>query len=70
VLTVRDYRVSLIAEVVARDLITGKATTNIVTGYTLVRFDSDLTSAERQALPLLAEDLAKKVTAWLVEGTW
>ena len=41
-----------------------------VTGYTLVRVGSDLTSAERQALPLLAGDLAKRVTSLLVDGTW
>jgi len=70
VLTVRDYRVTLTARVTARDLNTGKVTTNLVSGYTLVRFNSDLMSAERQAWPLLAEDLAKNVTAWLVDGTW
>jgi hypothetical protein len=70
VLTVRDYRVTLTAQVIARDVTSGKATTNLVTGYTLVRFNSDLTSAERQAWPLLAEDLAKNVTAWLVDGSW
>jgi hypothetical protein len=29
-----------------------------------------VTSAERQALPLLADDLAKQVTALLVDGGW
>jgi hypothetical protein len=31
---------------------------------------SDLTSAERQALGPLADELARKVTALLVDGTW
>jgi hypothetical protein len=41
-----------------------------VSGRTTVRVGSDLASAERQAIPLLAEDLAKNITALLVEGAW
>ena len=71
VLTARDYRVGLTAQVTARDHSTGKVLLDRpVTGYTLVRVGSDLTSAERQALPLLAEDLAKNVTELLVDGSW
>ena len=71
VLTVLDYRVSVTARVTARDLSTGKVIFDrLLTGSTLVRVGSDLTSAERQALPLLADDLAKRVTALLVDGTW
>jgi hypothetical protein len=29
-----------------------------------------MTNAERQATPLLAQDLARNVTALLVDGTW
>ncbi len=70
VLTVRDFRVTATAQVILRDVSTGKVSTHLLTGYTLVRVGSDLTSAERQALPLLADDLAKKVTALLVDGSW
>ena len=71
VLTVRDYRVSVTAHVTARDVSTGKTICDRpVTGYTLVRVGSDLSSAERQAIPLLADDLAKNVTELLVDGTW
>ncbi len=71
VLTVRDYRLSLTAQVTARDRTSGKVVLDqAVTGYTLIRVGSDLTSAERQALPLLAADLAKNVTALLAEGSW
>jgi hypothetical protein len=71
VLTARDFRVSVTAQVTARDRTTGKTILDReVTGYTLVRVGSDLTSAERQALPLLADDLAKNITALLVDGTW
>jgi hypothetical protein len=31
---------------------------------------TDLADAERQSLPLLAEDLARNVTVLLTEGTW
>lgn len=71
VLTVRDYRVNVIALVTARDTDTGRILFHRpVSGYTLVKVGSDLTSAERQALPLLAGDLARNVTALLVDGTW
>ena len=71
VLTVRDYRVSLTAQVTARERSTGKVLFDRpVTGFTLMRVGSDLPSTERQTLPLLADDLAKNVTALLVDGTW
>ena len=71
IVTVRDYRVTMTAQVTARERGTGKILLEQpVSGYTLVRVGSDLASSERQALPLLAEDLAKHVTALLVEGSW
>jgi hypothetical protein len=71
VTTVRDYRELLTAQVTARERSTGKVLLDQpVTGYSLVRVGSDLTSSERQALPLLAEDLATKVVALLADGTW
>ena len=71
VLTVRDYRLTLVARVTARERTSGNTLLEKeVTGHTLIRVGSDLTSAERQALPLLAADLAKNVTALLAEGTW
>jgi len=71
ILTVRDFRVMLTARVTARERSTGAVVLDrVVTGYTPVRAGSDLAGAERQALPLLAEDLAKTVTALLVDGTW
>ncbi len=70
-LTVRDYRVSLTARVTARDASTGKVILDRpVVGYTLIRVGSDLASSEREALPLLADDLAKRVTALLADGPW
>lgn len=71
VLTVVDYRLEMSAQVTALDRTTGKVILNrLVTGSTLIRVTTDLTSTERQALPLLADDLAKNVTALLAEGGW
>ena len=71
VLTVRDYRLELRAQVTARNRSTGKVILDqSVTGYTLIRVTNDLVSTERQALPLLAADLAKNVTSLLAEGPW
>lgn len=71
ILTVRDYRLELSAQVTARDRRTGRVILDqVVTGTTLIRVTTDLTSTERQALPLLAADLAKNVTALLAEGAW
>jgi Lipopolysaccharide-assembly len=70
-LTVRDYRLEMLAQVTATDRRSGKLILNQpVTGYTLIRVTTDLTSTERQAVPLLAADLAKNVTALLAEGGW
>ena len=70
-LTVRDYRLELRALVTASDRSSGKLILNQpVMGYTLIRVTTDLTSIERQAMPLLAADLAKNVTALLAEGAW
>jgi hypothetical protein len=71
VLTANNYNVSMIAHVTARDRITGKVLLDKdVSGYTLVHVGSDLADAERQSMPLLAEDLARNVTQMLAEGAW
>jgi lipopolysaccharide assembly LptE-like protein len=72
ILTVRDYRLTMTGLVTARERSTGKIllTNQTVTGSTLIRVGSDLTSAERQAMPLLAGDFARNVTALLVDGSW
>src|SRR5262245_10017060 len=71
VLTVRDYRINVTAKVTARETSSGKILfEKEIMGYTLIRVGNDLTSAERQALPLLAADLAKNVASQLVDGTW
>jgi hypothetical protein len=71
VITVRDFRVDMTAHITATERSTGKVLMDqSITGSNLVRAGSDLTSDERQALPLLAEDLARKITDKIVEGGW
>ena len=71
ILTPRDYRISITAQVTARDRNSGKVLLDRpVTGRTTVRVGQDLNSAERQALPLVADDLAQNVTSLLVDGEW
>ncbi|HUA68375.1 MAG TPA: LptE family protein [Candidatus Saccharimonadales bacterium] len=71
VATPEDYRVVVTAHVTARERATGKLLLDKnVNGETLVHVGSDLASAERQALPLLADDLARNITELLTEGSW
>ena len=71
-LTVTDYSVKMMAVVTARERGSGKLLLNAqrVTGSTLVVVGSNLTSAERQALPLLADDLARNATSLLANPAW
>jgi hypothetical protein len=70
VLTVKDFRVNVEAKITARNVTSGSSTNWTATAYTLVRVGSDLTSSERQAMPDLADQLAKTVTGSLVDGSW
>jgi hypothetical protein len=70
-LTPRDYRVAIVAHITARERLSGRVLLDRdVRGHTLLRVSSDLTNADRQAVPLIADDLARHATALLVEGTW
>jgi len=71
VVTVENYRVGVIAHVTARERSSGKLLLDKdVSGYTLVHVGTDLASAERQSLPLLAADLARNAVELLTEGAW
>ena len=41
-----------------------------ITGFTLLNVGTDLGSADRQAISLLADDLARNITLDLTEGGW
>jgi Lipopolysaccharide-assembly len=70
VLSASNYRVDLTAHVVARERSGGVLLDKDVHGSMLVHVGTDLADAERQAAPLLAEDLARNVTELLTEGAW
>lgn len=71
VATARDYSLSLTAQVTARERASGKVLFDQpVTSLTLVRVGPDLPSAERQALPLLAAEMARRITALVADGSW
>ena len=71
VLTVRDYELSMRAIVTARERGSGKVLLEReVAGRTSLRVGKDLASAERQAIPMLADDLARRTTSLLVDGAW
>jgi hypothetical protein len=70
-LTPRDYRLHLRAHVTAQERASGRVLlSRDVVGRTTLRITPDLASAERQAVPLAAEDLARNITALLTEGEW
>jgi hypothetical protein len=71
IITIRDYQVTIVASITAVERLTGRVLLERdVSGRTTLRVGDDLASAERQAIPLLAEDLARNVTTLLVEGSW
>jgi len=41
-----------------------------VTGFTTVRVGTDLSSGERQGVPLIATELAKQALSLIVDGDW
>lgn len=71
VLTPQEYTLSLVARVVAVNANTGKTNLNKeVFGRTYIRIGNDQSSAERQAIPLLTDDLARNAVSLLVDGDW
>jgi len=71
VTTPENYRVDLVVHVTARDRLSGKVIIDKdIKGHTFIHIGNDLASAEREAMPLLAEDLAQNITELLTEGSW
>lgn len=69
--TTENYRVDIVAHVIARERATGKTLLDKnVNAYALVNVGTDLASSERQATPLLAEDLARNIGELLADGAW
>ncbi|MBI3850827.1 MAG: LptE family protein [Verrucomicrobia bacterium] len=71
IVTVRDYRLHMTVQISARERSSGKVILDrAVSGFTTLRVGNDLTSEERQAIPLLADNLAKNATSLLADGSW
>jgi hypothetical protein len=69
VLTPQEYILTLTAHVTAINVNTGKTMFNKdVFGRTYIRLGNDQSSAERQAIPLLADDLARNAVSFVVDG--
>jgi len=71
VLTPQEYTLVLTANVVARDPVSGKTNLNrAVQGRTYIRTGNDLPGSEREAMPNLADDLARNAVTLLTDGPW
>jgi hypothetical protein len=71
VLTPQEYTLTLTANIVARDAFSGKTNlSRTVRGQTYIRAGNDLASSEREAMPNLADDLARNAVTLLVDGPW
>ena len=69
--TPQNFRVGATVHVIVRDRATGKVILDRdVKGHTLINVGSDLISSERQAGPMLAEDVAHNIVSLLAEGGW
>ncbi len=71
IISTRDFEIRLHAHIVAVDRSTGKTVLDRdVVGRTTLRYKEDLSSMERQTLPVLADDLARNITSLLADGTF
>jgi hypothetical protein len=71
ILTPQEYTLTMQARVMAIDVSTGKTYINrLVSGSTYIRIGNDETSDERQAIPLLTDNVARNAISLLVDGAW
>ena len=70
-LVVQDYAMQLTARIKVSDETTGLVVyEGDVTGKSTVRVGDDLTASQRQAIPLIADHLARQATSFIVDGHW
>lgn len=70
-LTAQDYELTMEVRVIATERRSGREVlSKEVKGRTTVFIGTDLVNTERQALPLLADDLARQIVVLLAEGEW
>ena len=71
ILTVQDYNLQLTATITVTDRVTGEVIIQRnITGNSIVRVGDDLTAGQRQAVPLIADQLARQATDLIVDGDW
>ncbi len=71
VLTVQDYTMQLSAEVTVINAATGEEVfRRTITGRSTVRVGDDLTAGQRQAVPIIAAELAEQAILQFVDGDW
>jgi len=69
--TMRDYRLRVTVQISLIDRSTGKTISQKnISAHTVVLAGSDMASAERQALPVLSDELARNVVTAITEGGW
>lgn len=69
--TVRDYQLVMTVHATVVEQATGRVILEgETTGQTTIRVGTDLASAERQAMPLVADDLARNLLGKLADGDW
>jgi hypothetical protein len=71
VLTPQEYGLILLVHVTAKERHSGKVDLDRnVQGRTYIRLGADQSSAERQAIPMLTDDLARNAISLLADGAW
>jgi len=70
-LVVQDYVMQLTARIKVSDETTGLVVyEGEVTGKSIAPVGNDLTAGQRQAIPLIADHLARQATSFIVDGHW
>ena len=71
VLAVQDYSLSLTALVIVTDRVTDEEVfKRRISGSAVVRVGADFASGQRQAVPLIANQLALQATSLIADGEW
>lgn len=66
-----DANLTLYTHVTVTDRHSGKLLLDkTLLSRTTIRLDSDQTSTEQQAIPLLADELARRITSYVTDGDW
>ena len=61
----------LTAKIKVTDRVTGEVIIQReITGSSVVRVGNNLTAGQRQAVPLIADQLARQATSFIVDGDW